>query len=148
MNGETQPPVPGNAPRFTREPIWRNLLLVAVLGLLVLSGYALYQRYIGYAEARESLSQAEQEQNSQQEAFHALQIRAEGAESPFQMEQIARNELGMVRPGETVFRLSPELLISTTPSEPAALIPQRQGIPGWLERAWQDITGFFRSLLR
>ncbi len=148
MSGETQPPVPASAPRFARVPIWRNLLLVALLGLLVLSGYALYQRYTDYAEARESLSQAESEQNAQEEAFHDLQIRAEGAESPFQMEQIARNELGMVRPGETVFRLSPELLSSTTPSETATSIPQRQGILGWLERAWQVVADFFRSLLR
>ncbi|MCX5970214.1 MAG: septum formation initiator family protein [Coprothermobacterota bacterium] len=148
MNGETQLPRSGSTLRFARGQIWRNLLLVALLGLLVLSGYALYQRYTGHAEARESLSQAEQERHSQEEAFRALQIRAEGAESPFQMEQIARNQLGMVRPWETVFRLSPELLSSSTPSEPAASIPQQQGILGWLERTWQVVADFFRSLLR
>ncbi len=148
MNGEVQPPRSGSTLHSTRGQIWWNLLLVALLGLLVLSGYALYQRYTGYAEARESLSQAEQERYSQEEAFHDLQIRAEGSESPFQMEQIARNELGMVKPGETVFRLSPELLSSTTPSEPAASIPQRQGILGWLEQTWQAVVDFFCSLLR
>ncbi|MBE3088037.1 MAG: septum formation initiator family protein [Chloroflexi bacterium] len=148
MNGETQPPRSDSTLRFARGQVWRNLLLVALLGLLVLSGYALYQRYTGYVEARESLSQVEQERYSQEEAFHALQIRAEEAESPFQMEQIARNELGMVMPGETVFRFSPELFNSTTPSEPAASIPQRQGILGWLEQTWQVVANFFRSLLR
>jgi cell division protein FtsB len=148
MNGESQQPLSSSALHPAQEPIWRNLLLVALLGLLVLSGYALYQRYTDYAEARDSLSQAESEQYSQEEAFHALQIRAESADSPFQMEQIARNELGMVRPGETVFRLSPELLSSTTPSESVSLIPQRQGILGWLERTWQVVADFFLSLLR
>jgi cell division protein FtsB len=136
-------------PKWARSP-WNSLLTVALLTLLVLSGFALYQRYQGYAEAQVELIQADRERDRQKTNLQELQARVDQADTPFQMERLARN-MGMVKPGETIYRIPDNMVTvsgSPTPMTSVSESNQITTLSESLERTWRSIVDFFRSLAR
>jgi cell division protein FtsB len=119
---------------------WRILLILAVAALLVFSFYNLYQRWTDYSEANSNLSIAEGQKGEKEQQIQQNRDRLIETDSNQAMEEYARDILGMVQPGETIYRLPP----SATVTIPSANVPVQ---PFW-QRMWSAIATFFTSIVR
>ena len=101
--------VPRNPKRRTKwNIIWKVLLCIAFLSFLAIDGYRSIRRFQywqrnkeikkGYVQAVEGLRQ---EKGRLEKEVHDLKNR------PLTQERLAR-EMGYIRPGETVYKLSPK----------------------------------------
>jgi cell division protein FtsB len=118
----------------------RSLLILVVTALLVFSLYNLYQRWSDYSEANSNLSITEVQKGEKDQLIQQNRDRLIETDSDQAMEEYARDTLGMVQPGETIYRLPPTATVTTpTLGEPVQ--------PFW-QRMWLAITSFFSSLVR
>ncbi len=118
----------------------RSLLILGVTALLAFSLYNLYQRWSDYSEANFNLSMVETQKSEKKELIQENQDRLIEADSDQAMEEYARDTLGMVQPGETIYRLPPSATITATaPNEPVQ--------PFW-QRMWLAISSFLSSIVR
>lgn len=124
-----------------KRRLFRLFLLFGCAFLLVLSAYTLSQRFSSYLEARTALSAEEEKLASAQLEYKENMNLYEESQSSLQMEKLAREELGMVKPGETVYRLTPDLVPPSSPS------PEATGLTFW-QRMWQAISSFFAGIFR
>jgi cell division protein FtsB len=118
----------------------KEVLVFALVIILGLSLYQLYQRVEAYMQAQQELSQAEQEKMALEREELENQRMLIQSDSASLMEKLAREQLGMVKPGETVYRLSPSL----TPSQP---VPSPSS-EGFLVRIYKVLSQFFSSIFR
>lgn len=118
----------------------RTLLILGVTALLMFSLYNLYQRWSDYSEANSNLSITETQKSEKEKLIQQNRDRLIETDSDQAMEEYARDTLGMVQPGETIYRLPPSATV-TTPivNEP---------VPPFWQRMWLAITSFFSSIVR
>ena len=93
----------------------RPRLVVAALVLLVLAGLMVYgwQGVVRLQQMREEMRSLERENvNLRQEAERLTQMIDRLRNDPAYLERIAREERGMVRPGETVLKFPPKDRVS------------------------------------
>lgn len=84
------------AARFGRN----RLYLFGIGVLVVLLGVMASGPYADYSAAQERVDALEQQQTSLDEAVTALEAEAERLQDPAALEEQARSQLGLVRPGE------------------------------------------------
>ncbi len=93
----------------------RPRLVVAALVLLVLAGLMVYGWHgvVRLQQIREEMRSLERENvNLRQEAERLTQLIDRLRNDPAYLERIAREERGMVRPGETVLKFPPKERVS------------------------------------
>lgn len=120
-----------------RRP-WTALatLLILIMGAAFLTQVVPYGQIIDsqrqVEEARAELAQLESENSTLQADVEALQTDAE-------IERLAREKLGYVRPGETAYVVldPPGTEEETTPSEPAPEPVEKT----WVDEVWEFLTG-------
>jgi cell division protein FtsB len=128
------------SPAMQRGNFLRTLLVLGVTGVLVFSLYNLYQRWSDYSEANANLSITEEQKSETELRIQQDQDRLIETDSDQAMEEYARDTLGMVQPGETIYRLPPSVTVTVpTVNEPVQ--------PFW-QRIWLAITSFFASIVR
>lgn len=103
----------------TRQPFWRrHLLEILGLALLALGIHDVFGAH-GYLAMRRSEKQIEQLRGEIEQLNHENQTLAEHVNAlktdPKAIEKIAREEMGLARPGEMIFKLPPP----ATPEKPA-----------------------------
>lgn len=81
------------------------------------------------AEARDELSRIEAENA-------VLAARIEDLQSPAEIERIARERLGYVRPGEEAY-----VVVDPTGPEPTVPAPEEDAEESLLDRIWEFVTG-------
>ena len=111
------------------------LLVVVALGLVTMAGPL--QRRLEARDRRDLLA----EQVSALEGANAgLAMRARDLQDPEQLELLAREELGFVRPGEVPF------VVVEPPDDPLAVEAPPEPVPPpqpWYRRLWRALTGVF-----
>lgn len=124
------------APEPRRTPSARGLILTVVIAAMLFSSVYPLGRYVA---VRNDIEALEAEDDALAERFAELTEEAESLEDPDVIEQIAREELGFVRPGEVPFVLLPPADGRSGPSAavpvPRAPEPQRER-RGLLARWW------------
>jgi cell division protein FtsB len=128
------------SPAKQRRNFLRALLILGVTAMLVFSLYNLYQRWSDYSEANSNLSMTETQKSEKEQLIQQNRDRLIETDSDQAMEEYARDTLGMVQPGETIYRLPP----SATGTVPTVNEPVQ---PFW-QRMWLAITSFFCSIVR
>lgn len=119
---------------------FRDLL---ILGLILVLGFSLYQLYFrveAYMEAENELARTQSEVLSLQKEEQENQRLLIQSDSESLMEKLAREQLGMVKEGETVYRLS-DTLTSSLPSP----VPTEVN---FLERIYIFFSKIFSAILR
>jgi cell division protein FtsB len=127
-------------PTKPRRNFLHSLLILGVTALLAFSLYNLYQRWSDYSEASSNLSVVETQKSQKEGLIGENQDRLIEADSNQAMEEYARDTLGMVQPGETIYRLPPSATVTAT--APSELVP-----PFW-QRMWSAISSFLSSIVR
>ena len=118
------------------RPLVVVLARALVLAVVVLSGPA--QSYLdgrGRVEALEAKAAALEEENEQ------LEQRAADLSDPLNIELLAREQQGFIRPGEVPYTLVPPEVdrpVITTPRDEAA-----PASAAWYERAWDTVRDWF-----
>jgi cell division protein FtsL len=122
-------------PRSGRSAAWLSVLLIVALAITLAGVFPFrqllsQQRQVDTAQAQLGALQA---QNA------ALEAEAVALQTPAEIERVAREELGLVRPGETGYAVqAPEA--STVPLTPAAddeVVDDRTIV----EKIWDFLTG-------
>lgn len=119
---------------------FRDILIIALVLVLGFSLYQLYQRVEAYMQAEQELAQAEAEKLALEKEEQENQRLLIQSDSESLMEKLAREQLGMVKPGETVYRLSPTLTPTETVPPPS---PEN-----FLVRIYKTLSRFFSSIFR
>lgn len=83
-------------------------VILAILALIAL-GYAVYPRVLSYRELERREAQLAEELRIEEDMLRALKERQDRLQNdPGFVEKIAREEIGLARPGETVFKFVDE----------------------------------------
>ena len=128
------------SPAKQRRNFLRALLILGVTALLVFSLYNLYQRWSDYSEANSNWSMTEAQKSEKERLIQQNRDRLIETDSDQAMEEYARDTLGMVQPGETIYRLPPSVTVTVSIiNEPVQ--------PFW-QRMWLVVTSFFYSIVR
>ena len=114
----------------------REILIFALVFVLGFSLYQLYQRVEAYMQAQQELSQLQGEKIALEKEEQENQRMLIQSDSASLMEKLAREQLGMVKPGETVYRLAPTSPASAPSSE------------NFLVRIYKALSRFFSSIFR
>ncbi|MEX1179022.1 MAG: septum formation initiator family protein [Nitriliruptor sp.] len=123
--------------RSGQRPLLVVLVISVVLGVIMLSGP--FERYADgrtRVEALHATASALEEENAR------LDRRAELLTDPTELERLAREEQGMIRPGEVPYTLVP-------PEVDRPVIAERRGTPAdeptpaWYVRLWTDVRSWF-----
>ena len=127
------------APRRPKRSRWRGVMFFALLVSLglVASGVLPVQQYlereIRATEAEDRLAVLESENATIRSDVDALQ-------SDQEIERVAREQYGFVRPGETGY-------VVITPDDPDVIVAEAESVnadasdPGLFERIWRYLTG-------
>ena len=128
------------SPAKQRRNFLRALLILGVTALLVFSLYNLYQRWSDYSETNSNWSMTEAQKSEKERLIQQNRDRLIETDSDQAMEEYARDTLGMVQPGETIYRLPPSATVTVSiVNEPVQ--------PFW-QRMWLAVTSFFYSIVR
>jgi cell division protein FtsL len=122
-------------PRTGRSAAWMSVLLVVALAI-TLAGVFPFRQMISQ---RRQVETAQQQLASLEEENARLVDEAAALGTPAEIERIAREELGLVRPGETGFAVQP----SEVPEEPAEVAPATGHLDERtiVEKIWDFLTG-------
>jgi cell division protein FtsB len=120
------------------RPFVLALLAVLAVGVVMLSGPT--QNYL---DGRQRIALLEQKQAALVAENAALEERAAELVSPRQVELLAREQLGMVPPGEVPYALVPPEVERPRIAPPRELGGVTDDAPWWV-RAWTTLTDTFR----
>ncbi|MEX2553251.1 MAG: septum formation initiator family protein [Actinomycetota bacterium] len=109
-------------------------LLALVVGALAVTGIAPAQQMY---DQRKLIEQEEAKLTALTEKNAALENRLSRSQDPAYMEKLAREQLGLVRPGETSYVVIPGPALPAPPAPPAQ--PS-----GW----WDRVSSWFREVLK
>jgi cell division protein FtsB len=113
--------------------------LAAVLALLAVMAVGPLQSFTAAAERVDALTATRDQLRTE---VDRLEDRRERLHDPEELEQLAREQLGMVRPGEIPFVVvSPDQDDRQVTPGPAAMPPPADA--AWYERLWQALRGLF-----
>jgi cell division protein FtsB len=121
---------------LVRRPGWILMFLVAAVSLVVLTSSV-----VPFAEIREQrieLENARARFASLQSQGDELAARIDALDDPVEIERIARERLGYVRPGETAYVvMDPEPLAGTGQT----VVAEQTAVAPWYLRIWAFLTG-------
>lgn len=123
-----------------RKSNFRSLLIIGLILVLGFSLYQLYFRVEAFMQAENEFAQTQSEVLSLQKEEQENQRLLIQSDSESLMEKLAREQLGMVKEGETVYRLS-DTLTSSLPTP----IPTETN---FLQRIYQFMAQLFSSIFR
>jgi cell division protein FtsB len=123
--------------RSGERPLLVVLLVSLVLGVVMLSGP--FERY---ADGRTRVEAARTTADALDEEIERLEGRVEQLQDPANLELLAREQQGMIRPGEVAYTLVPpevdRPVISTPRGSEAEPVD-----PPWYARAWDAVRSWF-----
>jgi len=131
------------AKKQRKNPSRNRFREILILALVLVLGFALYQLYgrlDSYLKAQEVLNQEESEKLALEKEQQENQRLLIQSDSESLMEKLAREQLGMVKPGETVYRLSPSLAPTQEAPPPSE--------ENFLWKIYNALSQFFSSLFR
>jgi cell division protein FtsB len=111
-------------------------LLFLLLGLAFLTQVVPYRQIM---EANQNVERARERLAALEAENAELEADVEALETPTEIEKLAREKLGYVRPGETAYVVldPPESEVESTEPEPEPEEEPRT----WVEKVWDFITG-------
>lgn len=118
----------------------REALIIGLVALLTISLFTLYQRMDSYLQAQKDLEASQEEAAALEKEYQENMRLLIQSDSQALMEKLAREELGMVKSGETVYRLSPTL----TETKPSEAQPEEN----IFLKVYQSLSSFFSSIIR
>lgn len=120
-----------------------RLYLVGVAVLVIALGVMAVGPYADYTAAQERVDALADRRQALDAAVEELEVEAERLQDPAALEEQARSQLGLVRPGEIPY------IVVNPPSEAPVPVnaqpevePEDEGEPS----AWDRISGWVRSL--
>jgi cell division protein FtsB len=116
-------------------------LLLALLGVLVLSGLVLSGPAQSYLDGRARVDTLAAKADALDEANGDLQRRAEDLQDPLHVELLARETQGFIAPGEVPYSLVPPEVERPRITAPRNTAATEADI--WYERAWSTVLGWF-----
>ena len=81
-------------------------LVVALLGVLMVTGFLYGRSFLTIVALRSELARIEGEIAAIELRNEQLQLELERLTSPEHVEEVARRQLGLVKPGETIFYIA------------------------------------------
>ncbi len=118
-------------------------MVVGLLGVLVLAGVIISGPAQSYLDARDRVETLEEKAVALDDANAQLEQRVEDLNDPTNIELLAREQQGFVRPGEVAYALVPPEVDRpriTAPREVPTEDP-----PAWYVRVWESITEGWRG---
>lgn len=116
-------------------------MVVALLALVVVLGLMAAGPYSDYTAARDRVEDLSVEQQALTEAVEALESEQARLEDPRSLEEEARDELGLTRPGEIPYIVvNPPTEDAVGPDPNAAAVPSED--PSLVERVLQTVAGW------
>lgn len=116
-------------------------MVVALLVLVVVLGLMAAGPYSDYTAARDRVQDLTVEQQALTEAVEALESEQTRLEDPSSLEEEARDELGLTRPGEIPYIVvNPPTEDAAGPDPDAAAVPSED--PSLVERVLQTVAGW------
>ncbi len=109
--------------------------LVALFGVLTLASLMISGPLHHYLDGRDRLELLDRKRAVLSAEVERLERRAADLENPVYIEQLAREQLGLVRPGETSY------LVVTPDPEQEQLVPAEPSLVPWYRRAWKTLAG-------
>lgn len=111
--------------------------LVAVLGVLTLASLMISGPLHHYLDGRERLELLNRKRAALTAEIERLERRVSDLEDPAQLERLAREQLGLIRPDEI-----PYVVVTPEPqrSQPAPAQPNTYDAP-WYWRVWEALVG-------
>jgi cell division protein FtsB len=126
-------------PRLQRLVRGNRTYVAALLALVVLLGVMFLGPLESLSVASGRVEDLEQEQARLEEEVAALEQRRAALQEPEEIELLAREELGMVRPGET-----PYVVVPAEPApSPSGEEAEAAGDRSWFGDVWHALTGVF-----
>lgn len=123
--------------RSGERPLLVVLLAAIGLGVVMLSGP--FERY---ADGRARVAEARHTAQALDEEIARLEARVEQLEDPANLEVLAREQQGMIRPGEVAYTLVPPEVDRPVISAPRSSDAAGGDTP-WYARAWDAVRGWF-----
>jgi cell division protein FtsB len=128
---------PGLRARAVGTPVVAVLLLVALAGVLT---YVLPFRQI--IAQRRAVELSERKRAVLREENVRLEAEAAALQTPTEVERIAREDYGLVRPGEVAYVVvTPRAPAGETVGTPAARSEEGRAPPAWATTIWDFLTG-------
>lgn len=114
-------------------------MVVALLAALVLGGVVLSGPVQSYLDARDRVAALEAKAEALDDANAELEQRVEDLNDPLNIELLAREQQGFVRPGEVAYSLAPPEVDRPRITEPRETPPPPPA--PWYVRVWQAVRG-------
>ena len=124
----------------------RGAMVATLLGVMMLSALYPLRQYVSQDSHVNALLRQERELDQK---IAALKEQRNQLTSDAEIERIAREELGMVRPGEVAFAVVPDGGSSSAPRAAAAGSPGGSDPapgPAWHQRWWDAMTSSLRGM--
>ncbi len=84
-------------------------MLKVIVIIIILGALLTYPAYLELRKYRRHLARLDEENKSLEETNRDLQSEAEALENdPFYIEKVARESLGLIKPGEIIYKIIPE----------------------------------------
>lgn len=122
--------------RSGQRPLVVVLLIAIGLSVVMLSGP--FERYLAGRERVEALRTADEALGGE---IGDLEREVELLADPGTLEGIAREQQGMVRPGEVPYTVVPPEIDRPQITAPRSAVEDRDA--AWYERAWSTVRGWF-----
>jgi len=117
--------------------------LVSTL-LILLMGAAFFTQVVPYGQiidSRRQVADAKAQLADLEAENAALQADVEALETPGEIEKLAREKLGYVRPGETAFVVLDPPGTTDEPVEPQSSPDVEEDDKTWVDRLWEFLSG-------
>ncbi|MFW5992043.1 MAG: FtsB family cell division protein [Halanaerobiaceae bacterium] len=85
---------------MTRKKLLFRVGIIIVLFLIVYGGFKFYNNYLKIQDLKRDITKLESKISTAREEKQRLQIELKNIDDPEYIENIARKELGLVKPGE------------------------------------------------
>jgi cell division protein FtsB len=123
--------------RSGQRPLLVALAVALVLGVVMLSGP--FERYV---DGRTRVETLRATADTLEDENARLERRADHLQDPDELERLAREEQGMIRPGEVPYTLVPPDVDRPVISAPRAS-DAADPTPPWYVRAWDAVRSWF-----
>ena len=116
-------------------------LVLALIGLLALGAVMLSGPLQRYMDGHDRVELLQEKVQALQAENQTLQQRKQDLQDPDKVEQLAREQLDMIYPGEVPYAIVPPPDDRPQITDPS---PQTTDSGPWYERAWHAVTDVFR----
>lgn len=124
--------------KLRRPAVFLFTVALAIVGLAVITNVVPYRQIV---EQRRQVASASAELDALREENAVLAVQRDALETPVEIERLAREKLGYVRPGEVAYVVLEPPTVPTRPTtQPAAEAPPVED-QSLLDTVWDFITG-------